>query len=152
VQILGEGFDHPRLSVAAIFRPFRSLSPYIQFVGRAMRVNLQGTPGHPDNQGIIVSHVGLNIDQHWDDFKPIDREDQELVHNWLGADDATPEPSNGEGRRRFRPDMVVTDEFIDRLLSDTFIDASDDALVSRKEHRRRHEQPRCFVGFPEERP
>jgi DNA repair protein RadD len=36
VQMLGEGFDHPQLSVAAIFRPFRSLSPYIQFVGRAM--------------------------------------------------------------------------------------------------------------------
>jgi DNA repair protein RadD len=27
VQILGEGFDHPRLSNAAIFRPFRSLAP-----------------------------------------------------------------------------------------------------------------------------
>jgi superfamily II DNA or RNA helicase len=38
VQMLGEGFDHPRLSVAAIFRPFRSLAPYIQFVGRVMRV------------------------------------------------------------------------------------------------------------------
>ena len=27
VQMLGEGFDHPQLSVAAIFRPFRSLAP-----------------------------------------------------------------------------------------------------------------------------
>lgn len=27
VQMLGEGFDHPRLSVAAVFRPFRSLAP-----------------------------------------------------------------------------------------------------------------------------
>ena len=25
VLMLGEGFDHPKLSVAAIFRPFRSL-------------------------------------------------------------------------------------------------------------------------------
>ena len=41
VQMLGEGFDHPRLSVAAIFRPFRSLAPYIQFVGRVMRVVIQ---------------------------------------------------------------------------------------------------------------
>src|SRR5439155_15610367 len=40
VQMLGEGFDHPPISVAAVFRPFRSLSPYIQFVGRAMRVNV----------------------------------------------------------------------------------------------------------------
>ena len=36
VQMLGEGFDHPKLSVAAIFRPFRSLAPYIQFVGRIL--------------------------------------------------------------------------------------------------------------------
>ena len=34
VQMLGEGFDHPKLSVAAIFRPFRSLAPYIQFIGQ----------------------------------------------------------------------------------------------------------------------
>ena len=27
VQILGEGFDHPKLSVASIFRPFRTLTP-----------------------------------------------------------------------------------------------------------------------------
>jgi superfamily II DNA or RNA helicase len=38
VNILGEGFDWPQLSVVAIFRPFRSLSPYVQFVGRVMRV------------------------------------------------------------------------------------------------------------------
>ena len=60
VQMLGEGFDHPRLSVAAIFRPFRSLAPYIQFVGRVMRVIIQDAPDNPDNRGYIVSHVGLN--------------------------------------------------------------------------------------------
>lgn len=51
VQMLGEGFDHPKLSVAAIFRPFRSLAPYIQFVGRIMRVIVQNDPTHPDNIG-----------------------------------------------------------------------------------------------------
>ena len=49
VQMIGEGFDHPHLSVAAIFRPFRSLSPYVQFVGRIMRVIVQNDPRHPDN-------------------------------------------------------------------------------------------------------
>lgn len=129
VQMLGEGFDHPELSVAAIFRPFRSLSPYIQFVGRAMRVNVQRAPGHPDNEGIIVSHVGLNIDRHWYDFKDIDGEDQELVHEWLEAGDEPPPERGGEGRRRLRPDMVVTEEFVDRFLSDTYLDASEDALI-----------------------
>jgi DNA repair protein RadD len=129
VQMLGEGFDHPPLSVAAILRPFRSLSPYIQFVGRAMRVNVQRAPGHPDNEGIIVSHVGLNIDRHWEDFKAIDGDDQELVIGWLEAGDEPPESREGGGRRRLHPDMVVTEEFIDRFLSDSFLDASDDALI-----------------------
>ena len=51
VRMLGEGFDHPNLSVAAIFQPFRSLSPYVQFIGRVMRVIHQNNPQHPDNRG-----------------------------------------------------------------------------------------------------
>ena len=64
VQKLGEGFDHPKLSVAAIFRPFRSLAPYIQFVGRILRVVVQNDPTHPDNYGHIVTHgrVVLSFD------------------------------------------------------------------------------------------
>ncbi len=129
VQMLGEGFDHPPLSVAAVFRPFRSLSPYIQFVGRAMRVNVQRAPTHPDNEGIIVSHVGLNIDQYWDDFKDIDREDQELVQGWLGEGEQDPESRSGGPRRRMTSDMVVTGEIVDRFLSETYLDAADDALI-----------------------
>ena len=59
--MLGEGFDHQKLSVAAIFRPFRSLAPYIQFVGRIMRVIVQNDPGHPDNLGHIVTHLGMYL-------------------------------------------------------------------------------------------
>ena len=33
VNILGEGYDLPSLSVAAVFRPYRSLSPYVQLSG-----------------------------------------------------------------------------------------------------------------------
>jgi DNA repair protein RadD len=129
VQMLGEGFDHPPLSVAAIFRPFRSLSPYIQFVGRAMRVNVQNAPTHPDNEGIIVSHVGLNIDRYWSDFKEIDQEDQELIREWLGEGEQDPEPRSGGPRRRMTADMVVTGEIVDRFLSETYLDAADDALI-----------------------
>lgn len=39
VAMLGEGYDHPYLSVAAIFRPFRSELPYEQFIGRVLRVS-----------------------------------------------------------------------------------------------------------------
>src|SRR6202012_3569666 len=55
VKMLGEGFDHPKLSVAAIFRPFRSLAPYIQFVARILRVIVQNSPRHPDNYGHPVT-------------------------------------------------------------------------------------------------
>ncbi|MEZ4652001.1 MAG: hypothetical protein R3E97_25005 [Candidatus Eisenbacteria bacterium] len=92
----GRGFDHPRLSVAAVFRPFRSLAPYIQFVGRIMRVIHQNKPDHPDNRGFVVSHVGLNNDEHWDDFRELDLEDQALLRRWVhgeNGDDA------GEGIR-----------------------------------------------------
>ena len=97
VQMLGEGFDHPPLSVAAIFRPYRSLSPYIQFVGRVMRVNRQQAPGHPDNRGIVVSHVGLNLDRHWDDFKTLDAEDQQLAQAWLMSEERRPAPASEAG-------------------------------------------------------
>lgn len=39
IGMLGEGFNHPPLGVAAIFRPYKSLSPYIQFLGRVIRKN-----------------------------------------------------------------------------------------------------------------
>lgn len=39
VAMLGEGYDHPYLSVAAIFRPFRNALPYEQFVGRILKKN-----------------------------------------------------------------------------------------------------------------
>ncbi len=77
--MLGEGFDHPPLSVAAIFRPFASLTPFIQFVGRVMRVVQEAKPEHPDNNAFIVSHVGLNTDAHWDDFRELDFDDQEMI-------------------------------------------------------------------------
>jgi DNA repair protein RadD len=104
-----------------------------------MRVNVQNAPGHQDNQGIVVSHVGLNIDQFWDDFKAIDRDDQEMVHGWLAAGEEEP-PDEGEGggeggrRRRLRPDMTVTQEVIDRFLSDPYLDPADDTLIDNAMH------------------
>ena len=133
VQMLGEGFDHPPLSVAAIFRPYRSLSPYIQFVGRVMRVNRQQAPGHPDNRGIVVSHVGLNLDRHWDDFKTLDAEDQQLVQAWLISEERRPAPASEAGERRpLMPDMVVRHELtLDRFLGERFLEISDDDLPDR---------------------
>lgn len=133
VQMLGEGFDHPPLSVAAIFRPYRSLSPYIQFVGRAMRVTHPNAPGHPDNRGIIVSHVGLNLDRHWDDFKQIDAEDQDLVHAWLLSGEQ-PLPARREtgDRPPLLPGMIVRHELtLDRFLGEAYLEIPDSDLPQR---------------------
>lgn len=133
VQMLGEGFDHPPLSVAAIFRPYRSLSPYIQFVGRAMRVTRPNAPGHPDNRGVIVSHVGLNLDQHWDDFKRIDAEDQELVHAWLlSGEQPLPRSREYGDRPPLLPEMIVRHELtLDRFLGEAFLEIPDSDLPQR---------------------
>jgi len=129
VQMLGEGFDHPRLSVAAIFRPFRSLSPYIQFVGRAMRVVQEGKREHPDNHAFIVSHVGLNNDEHWEDFREVDLDDQEMFKKWITRESY--DEGTGEGTpRRFDQLTLVQNEIVGEFLGSSFLDPDDDRVFN----------------------
>lgn len=90
VRKLGEGFDHPFLSVAAVFSLFSSLSPFVQFVGRVMRVIPGAEPGSPVNEGVVVFHVGANITGVWQDFRTFAEADQEwlanLVDEHIGGD------------------------------------------------------------------
>ncbi len=79
VNMLGEGFDHPYLSVAAVFKIFASLSPFVQFVGRIMRV-IQGSV---DNTGIVVFHAGSNIAPVWSDFQDFSGVDQDYFKKLL---------------------------------------------------------------------
>jgi superfamily II DNA or RNA helicase len=126
VQLLGEGADFPNLSVAAIFRPFRNLVPYVQFVGRIMRVIKQNKPGDVDNRGYVVSHVGLNVDRWWQELKDLDEDDQGFFEELASSDrafllsggavDSAPAP-----RRRFMPDMVVLEETIAHYVKDRFL-------------------------------
>ena len=131
VQMLGEGFDHPKLSVAAIFRPFRSLAPYLQFVGRAMRVVVQNDPHHPDNYGYIVTHAGMNLDTLLTDFREIEREDQQFLAGLIQGDEPEPprEVTEGRTQMKIRPDMVVHDEVLDSLIEEDFIDADDELVL-----------------------
>ena len=130
VQMLGEGFDHPKLSVAAVFRPFRSLAPYLQFVGRAMRVVVQNDPRHPDNYGYIVTHAGMNLDRLLTDFREIEREDQQFLAGLIQGDEPEPPQEVVEGltQMKIRPDMVVHDEVLDSLIEEDFIDAEDELV------------------------
>lgn len=132
VQMLGEGFDHPRLSVAAIFRPFRSLAPYIQFVGRVMRVVQEAAPEHPDNQGHIISHVGLNNDARWSEFRELDLDDQALVHGWVAGTTDGDGNGNGDGEpraRRFDEGMLVDNEILTDFVEQTYLDPTDDRVL-----------------------
>ena len=83
VRKLGEGFDHPYLAVAAVFSVFSNLSPFIQFVGRIMRIAKQGSPGHILNSGSVVFHAGSNIANRWEDFQHYSQDDQELFDQLL---------------------------------------------------------------------
>ena len=129
IQVLGEGFDHPPLSVAAIFRPFRSLSPYIQFIGRVMRVVHQDRPDHPDNHAYLVSHVGLNNDAQWDDFRELDLDDQRLFRDWMNEPETEPLQGTEPVARRFDGGMLVDNEIIGEFLRSSFLDPDDDRVL-----------------------
>lgn len=78
VRMLGEGFDHPYLSVAAVCSIFSNLSPFAQFVGRIMRVIKQNDPQSPLNQGAVVFHAGANVARVWSDFQQFSEADQKF--------------------------------------------------------------------------
>ncbi|HNP82521.1 MAG TPA: DEAD/DEAH box helicase family protein [Nitrospira sp.] len=83
VRKLGEGFDHPYLSVAAVFSIFANLSPFVQFVGRIMRVIRQNSLNDPLNQGTVVFHAGANIASRWEDFQEYSEADQQFFDQLL---------------------------------------------------------------------
>jgi superfamily II DNA or RNA helicase len=83
VRKLGEGFDHKYLSVAAVFSIFANLSPFVQFVGRIMRVIEQNNPDSLLNQGTVVFHAGSNIQRQWTDFQEFSQADQEYFQQLL---------------------------------------------------------------------
>ncbi len=132
VQMLGEGFDHPKLSVAAIFRPFRTLAPYIQFVGRIMRVVVQNDPTHPDNLGHIVTHLGMNLDQRVKEFKQFENDDQTFWEKVVGGVDPEVPTSVRDGSARLTAsenDVVVNGEIVDALWEEDLADMDEKHIV-----------------------
>jgi hypothetical protein len=95
-----------------------------------MRVIVQNAPGHPDNRGFVVSHLGMNNDRHWDDFKFIDREDQGLVKGWIEAAPRADPPESTGNRRRLSSAMDVTQEvLLDRFMANSYLDPNDDVMI-----------------------
>jgi DNA repair protein RadD len=133
VQMLGEGADYPNLSVAAIFRPFRHLMPYVQFVGRIMRVIKQNSPGDPVNRGFVVSHIGLNVDKWWDELRSFDQDDEEFFNEMaIGEHDFILNNGNDElkqTRMKFRPSMDVIEEALVHFVEEHFVPEDAKILV-----------------------
>ncbi len=132
VQMLGEGFDHPKLSVAAIFRPFRTLAPYIQFVGRIMRVVVQNDPTHPDNLGYIITHLGMNLDQRLKEFKQFENDDEAFWEKVIGGDDPEIPKSVREGTERKTVNdrgVIVSGEIVDSLWEEDFTTTEDKHII-----------------------
>jgi len=132
VQMLGEGFDHPHLSVAAIFRPFRSLAPYIQFVGRIMRVIVQNDPAHPDNLGHIVTHLGMNLDQRLDEFKQFERDDEAFWKKVIDGEEPEVSSDVRSGNARLsgaETPVVVRNEIVDSLWEEDFVSIEDQQII-----------------------
>ena len=131
VQMLGEGFDHPKLSVAAIIRPYRQLAPYIQFVGRILRSIVQNHPGHPDNYGHVVTHAGMNLDKRLQEFKLFESDDQKFWESIIGGED--PEPPehvmSGSARMRLSEQAVANSEIVDSLIEEDFTSAEDEDII-----------------------
>ena len=135
VQVLGEGFDHPKLSVAAIFRPFRSLAPYIQFVGRILRVIVQNDPSHPDNYGYIVTHIGMNLDQRLKEFRAFENDDQAFWDKVISGSEPSPardlnhETNSKISRIRDLTTPIIEDEILEGLFEEDFITLDDEAII-----------------------
>ena len=130
VNILGEGYDLPTLSVAAVFRPYRSLSPHVQFVGRILRLAQPDTPYSPANHVYLISHLGLNDERWWSDFTNFDRDDQEFFHEYLQGSLEIEGEGDGSPRLTLRPFMRVLNEVVESYQRQGYLKTIDDVMIS----------------------
>lgn len=99
VSMLGEGYDHKYLTIGAIFRAYRNLLPYAQFVGRVLRsIPEDEVKKASDNIASIVSHRDLKLDPLWDTYK-IELNESEIIKHLSDIDIELPRtlPPGGEG-------------------------------------------------------
>lgn len=125
VAMLGEGYDHPYLSVAAIFRPYRSLAPYSQFIGRILRKMPDDDYNAPiDNIGAVIAHRDLGLEPLWSEYQK-EQEYKSVVELVKGAE--PDEKKLERGMKRKRPgamgivhtdgDVIADDEFYEFTLA-----------------------------------
>jgi len=123
VAMLGEGYDHKFLSIAAIFRPFKTLLPYAQFIGRTLRAieSEDGTFTEEDNTAVLIHHKELGLEPLWDYYKKEKvkrdaikkiKEDKNLDLGGFGSKDLTKGAANESQDSRIEKDTFVETELL----------------------------------------
>jgi superfamily II DNA or RNA helicase len=120
VRKLGEGFDHKYLAVAAVFSIFSNLSPFVQFVGRIMRVVKQNAPEAPVNRGVVVFHAGANIACRWADFQNYTQADREYFDQLLPLEGL--DPADMDNEREVTPSFGTPDRIEVRAQDDVHLE------------------------------
>ncbi|MFZ5945658.1 MAG: DEAD/DEAH box helicase [Bacillota bacterium] len=132
VSMLGEGYDHPYLSVAAIFRPFRNPLPYAQFVGRILRtIPIEEALRAEDNIGQIVSHKHLGLENLWEVYKK-EIQESEIIKHLKEVDfiEEGDEPTTGEASNTRITDVGKAKEYgTGKLVGDVYLTTE---LIKRK--------------------
>jgi superfamily II DNA or RNA helicase len=86
IAMMGEGYDHPYLSIGAIFRPFKNELPYVQFIGRVLRIIPDNEAKRAsDNVAQIVSHHNLGLDELWKKYK-VEIQESDIIKHLKDAD------------------------------------------------------------------
>lgn len=67
VGMIGEGFDHPHLSICCLFKRFASMAPVVQLLGRVLR-RIPGASAE-DNCAYVIAHPALGFRSVWNAYK-----------------------------------------------------------------------------------
>lgn len=123
VSMLGEGYDHKYLSIGAIFRAYRNVLPYAQFVGRVLRViPPTEVKQASDNIAQIVVHQNLYLDELWAVFKK-EISESEIIKSLsdLELDYTSSTEPTGEGTRDENQFGFVSEFGSGAMISDIYM-------------------------------
>lgn len=65
IQLLSEGYDNPNISLISLFRPFKTLTPYSQAIGRGLRKIYAEDLLDLDNYCDVIHHKELGLEELW---------------------------------------------------------------------------------------
>jgi hypothetical protein len=96
-----------------------------------MRVVVQNNPGHPDNLGYIVTHLGMNLDARFQEFKDFENDDKAFWDKVIGGEEPEVPQAVLDGMTRLRAgdQVVVHDEIVDSLWEEDFTSPEDQQIV-----------------------